>query len=137
MRRLVPICILAFIFVGVLAACSFTRGTPDREETFKVADGECTAAWWLEPLVDEVPDEATAVADHALTEATVSTAEREEWKEIVLDSQSGDRQISQSQLEGHAYIEVVREHVRSDLQEAGYPDAPTRIIEVYSDLQCT
>uniref|UniRef100_UPI001CA5738C hypothetical protein n=1 Tax=Arthrobacter sp. B1805 TaxID=2058892 RepID=UPI001CA5738C len=66
--------------------------------------------------------------------SSVSTAELVEWKKIVSDSESesSDRQIPIHKLEGYAYVEAVRADVRSDLQAAGYPDAPTRFIEVYS-----
>lgn len=83
-----------------------------------------------------MPSEATDVADRALAEANVSTSELGAWKQAILDSQSGEKQLSQSELEGHADIEVVRVHVRSELHRAGYPVAPTRIIEVYADLEC-
>ncbi|WP_299169130.1 hypothetical protein [uncultured Arthrobacter sp.] len=137
MGKLVAGCAVALVCVGMLSGCSLARGAPEREEVFAVQGGECAARWWLEPLVEEVPDEASDVAGRALTDAVVSTAELEEWKEILLDSQSDDRPIPGQRLEGLAYVEVVRAAVRSELAESGYPDAPTRLIEVYSDVDCS
>ena len=136
MGKHISICVFALVCIGMLSACSIARGTPEREETFVVQGAECTAQWWLEPLVEKVPDDASDVARRALAEAEVSSSDIEEWTEILLDSQSGDRPIPEHRLEGLAYVEVVRANIRSKLAEAGFPDAPTRIIEVYSDVNC-
>lgn len=121
----------------LLSACGVGYGTPDREEDFAVQGGECSARWWLEPLADEVPDGASSVASEALTESVVSPSELEEWKTTILESKSGDREIPDHRLESYAYVEAVRADVRSELEAAGYPDAPTRLIEVYSDSECS
>ncbi|KRF04302.1 hypothetical protein ASH00_14450 [Arthrobacter sp. Soil782] len=88
-------------------------------------------------MSDEVPVEASDVADQALSNSVVSTSELEEWKEILHESKSGDGQIPAHKLEGDAYVEAVRADVRAELEAAGYPDAPTRVIEVYSDSDCS
>ena len=106
-------------------------------ETFDAAGSHCTAEWRLDPLVEDVPPEASSAASRALEEATVSSAEIEVWKEVSLDSQSGDQNLPPSELEGYAYIEQVRLEVREGLEEAGYPDAPTRVIEVRAGLECS
>lgn len=111
------------------------QGEPDRVETFTAAGGQCTAQWWLDPLVEDVPGEAATAAQQALNEATVSTTEVEKWKDTLLTSGSGEPPPA-NELEGQAYIEVIRAEVRSGLAEAGYPDAPTRVIETRSDLEC-
>lgn len=77
------------------------------------------------------------MASHALTNSVVSPAELEEWKATILESQSGDKEIPNHRLESYAYVEAVRADVRSELDAAGYPDAPTRLIEVYSDSDCS
>ncbi|MHA7264668.1 hypothetical protein ACX80W_15875 [Arthrobacter sp. TMN-37] len=137
MGKAASICVLALTSMGLLSACGLAFGAPDREERFTVEGGECSARWWLEPVVDEVPDDAFAVADQALTEASVSSSELEEWKEIVRESQSGDRRIPEHRLEEYAYVEAVRADVRSELAAAGYSDVPTRLIEVHSDSNCS
>lgn len=95
-----------------------------------------TAKGWLEPLIDDVPRAASDEASRALTSAKVDASELHDWKRTIQESQSGDREISESRLEGFAYVEAVRAGVRSGLAEAGFPDAPTRLIEVYSDMKC-
>lgn len=129
--------VAAAVCLGVLAACSPGQGEPDRTETFEAAGSQCTAQWWLDPLVDAVPPEASSAASRALEDAKVSSADIEVWEEMLLDSQSGDQDLPPDELEGYAYIEEVRLKVREGLDEAGYPDAPTRIIEVRSDLECS
>ncbi|MBD7993980.1 hypothetical protein H9639_01535 [Arthrobacter sp. Sa2CUA1] len=131
--RWIAACSVMFL----VSACGAAYGAPDREENFTVQGRECSARWWLEPLADEVPDEASSVASHALTNSVVSPAELEEWKATILESQSGDKEIPNHRLESYAYVEAVRADVRSELDAAGYPDAPTRLIEVYSDSDCS
>ncbi|MBE1514295.1 hypothetical protein [Nesterenkonia halotolerans] len=106
-------------------------------EAFDAAGSQCTAQWWLDPLADDVPPEASSAASRALEEATVSSADIEGWEETLLDAQSGDQDLPPDELEGYAYIEEVRLKVREGLEEAGYPDAPTRVIEVRADLECS
>ncbi len=65
-------CIAALGCIGLLSACGIALGTPDREESFSVQGGECTARWWLEPLEDEVPDEASEIARQALSSLGLS-----------------------------------------------------------------
>lgn len=122
--------------IWLLSACGVAYGTPDREEDFAVQGGECSARWWLEPLVDDVPEKASSVATQALADSEVSPTELEDWKVTILESQSGDQKIPDYRLESYAYVEAVRADVRSELEAAGFPDAPTRIIEVYSDSNC-
>ena len=122
--------------IWLLSACGVAYGTPDREENFAVQGGECSARWWLEPLVDDVPDEASSIASQALADSKVSPSELEDWKDTIVESQSGDQQIPEHRLESYAYVEAVRADVRSELEAAGFPDAPTRVIEVYSDSNC-
>lgn len=119
--------------VGILSACGSSYGTPEREESFSVQSGQCNARWWL-----EVPEEASDVALHSLKESDVSSAELQEWKEALSESDSSeDRPIPAYRLEGYAYVEAVRADVRAGLAAAGYPDSPTRLIEVYSDSDCS
>ena len=128
----------AVLGVGLLSACGSSYGTPEREESFSVQSGQCDARWWLEPLVDEVPKEASNIALQSLQESDVSSAELQEWKKILSESDSSeDRQIPAYRLEGYAYVEAVRADVRAGLAAAGYPDTPTRLIEVYSDSDCS
>ncbi|GAA4836350.1 hypothetical protein [Garicola koreensis] len=128
---------LSLAWVVALTGCGSARGEPDRVETFPVDGGECTAQWWLEPLVQDVSGEASAAAERALRESTVSATDIAEWEETLLNAQSRHQEIPAKKLEGYAYIETVREKVRSGLDEAGFPDAPTRIIETYADLECS
>ena len=121
----------------LLCGCAADRGEPDRVDTLPVTGGECTASWWLEPLVKDVPANAAAIARSALETAVVTDSAREEWQTVVDESDSSDRELPPDRLEGRAHIEVVREHVRVELDAAGYPDAPTRLIEVYSSLNCS
>ena len=129
--------VFTLIVAAVVSGCGDGRGAPDREETFAVHGAECTAKWWLEPMVDDVPRAASDEATRALTGAKVEASELEDWKRTILESQSGDREITESRLEGFAYVEAVRADVRSSLAKAGFPDAPTRLIEVYSDVDCS
>jgi hypothetical protein len=124
------------VSAGVLSGCSLLQGPPDREETFSVAGGECTAWWWLGQLQNGVPGEAETVAAAALDDADVSVASREEWESILASSYADDDiDVTEAELEGQAHIEVMRARVRSDLESAGYPDS-NRVIEVWSDLRC-
>jgi hypothetical protein len=137
MGRLSSISVFALVVAAVVSGCGDARGAPDREDTFAVKGAECTAQWWLEPMVDDVPRAASDEARRALTSAEVEAPELEDWKRTITESQSGDREITESRLEGLAYVEAVRAEVRSGLAEAGFPDAPTRLIEVYSDVKCS
>ena len=119
----------------ILAGCALVQGPPHREDTFHVADGECTAWWWLGQLQSGVPREAEVIAADALESATITDTDREEWESILVMSQSEGEELSPNELEGQAHIEVVRAHVRDELDEAGYPDS-NRVIEVWSDLRC-
>ncbi|MFC0678306.1 hypothetical protein ACFFGH_10685 [Lysobacter korlensis] len=128
---------IAAVVALLMSGCAADRGEPDRRETFRVTEGECTASWWLERLVEDVPAEAEAVARDALMNAVVTDEATAEWQVIIEDSDSSDAEIRQDRLEDQAHIEVVREQVRVALDAAGYPDAPTRVIEVYSALSCS
>lgn len=131
----------AVLFVGTmttLAGCGIVVppiGGPDRTDTVEVSGGECEVSWWLGPLAEGIPDAARRVAKKALASARVSSAERAEWRSILADDPDVTWR-SEAKLEGSAYREVVRAHVREALDEAGYPDT-NRVIEVYSDLHCT
>jgi hypothetical protein len=129
--------LFTLIVAAVVSGCGDARGAPDREETFAVQGAECTAKWWLDPLVNDVPAAASVEAARALTGAKVEASELEAWKRTIVESKSGDREITESRLEGFAYVEAVRADVRLRLAEAGFPDAPTRFIEVYSDVDCS
>ena len=137
MGRYSSISVFALVVAAVVSGCGDARGAPDREETFAVQGAECTAQWWLEPLVDDVPGAASDAASRALTSAEVDASELEDWKRTITESQSGDRELTESRFEGFAHVEAVRAEVRSGLAEAGFPDAPTRLIEVYSDVKCS
>jgi len=137
MGRFSSSCMFAMAVAAVVSGCDDARGAPDREETFAVQGAECTAQWWLEPLVDDVPSAASDTASRALTSAKVEASELEDWKRTITESQSGDRELTESRLESFAHVEAVRAEVRSGLAEAGFPDAPTRLIEVYSDVKCS
>lgn len=137
MGRFSSVSVFALAVAAVVSGCGDARGAPDREETFAVHGAECTAQWWLEPLVEDVPSAASDAASRALTSAEVEASELEDWKRTITESQSGDRELTESRLEGFAYVEAVRAEVRSGLPEAGFPDAPTRLIEVYSDVKCS
>lgn len=137
MGKLSSITVLALVVAALISGCGNARGAPDREETFLVQGAECTAQWWLEPMLDDVPKAAAEEASRALTSAKVETSELEDWKRTITESQSGNREMTASRLEGFAHVEAVRAEVRSSLAEAGFPDAPTRLIEIYSDLKCS
>lgn len=137
MKRLAAVQLTAAIAcLSVLTSCSLGQGEPDREESFDAAGSQCTARWWLDPLVEDVSPEASRAAREALEEASVSTADIAGWKDTLIDSRSGDEELAEDELEGYAYIEAVRSDVRDGLKQAGYPDAPTRAIEVRSALDC-
>src|SRR5689334_7004693 len=95
--------LLALIVVMTTCACGAGRGDPDREETFTVQGGKCSAQWWLEPQDIDVPAAASDAAARALAAATVNSSELNAWKTTVLESQSGHREISETSLEGYAY----------------------------------
>lgn len=116
----------------VVSGCSAGRGAPDREETFAVQGGECT-----EPQEDDVPAAASDAAAEALAAATVDASELAAWMTTILESRSTDQEIAETSLEGYAYIEAVRAEVRAGLSKAGFPDAPTRIIEAFSNVECS
>ena len=88
-------------------------------------------------MVDDVPRAASDEAIMALRSAKVDGTELEDWKNTIVESQSGDREISESRLEGFAYGEAVRAEVRSRLADAGFPDSPTRLIEVHLNVKCS
>lgn len=129
--------LIAMLSVGtvVLSGCSMLRGAPDREDLVTTSYGECTAQWWLDPVGGDVPVEATQIAAAALEEAVVTPASRAEWQAVLVDTQSEGAEIPEDRLEGQAHIEVVREHVRVELEAGGYPD-DNRVIEVWSELRC-
>lgn len=83
-----------------------------------------------------VPQDASDVAYEALRSSSVSAGELQEWERILIESGSG-RPAPGYKVEGYAYAEAVRADVRSALQAAGYPDHPTRVIEVYSESRCS
>ncbi|UNK72053.1 hypothetical protein [Microbacterium sp. H1-D42] len=119
-----------------LSGCSALRGAPDREDTFTTSYGECTAQWWLGSPGDSVPEQASDIAEASLAEADVTPESNAEWQALLVDSQSEGAEVPEDRLEGQAYIEVVREHVRNELDAGGYPDTE-RVIEVWSDLRCS
>ncbi len=122
--------------VSVLVGCRGfqTEGEPDRSESIAVPGGECDISWWLAPLVDDVPDKAQRTAASALATADVGADEWEEWH-ASLDGDPDNDSANPVRLYGAAYLEAVRAEVRDALDAAGHPDT-TRIIEVYSDLNC-
>lgn len=129
--------VVGLVLAGAgLSGCSLVQGPVDREETFAVDGGQCTAQWWLGDLKSGVSEEAEQIADDALRVATVTESSLAEWQSILEDSQSGGDELSAIELKGQAYIEVVRAHVRDELDGAGYPDSD-RVIEVWSDLACS
>lgn len=107
---------------------------PDRSEVVSVPGGTCEISWWLSPAVDDPPAEAGRIAAEALDEATVSDAQRASWFRLLNDDPDLDS-VPVIRLHGSAYLEAVREDVRSALDDAGYPDTE-RVIEVYSNLSC-
>ncbi|WP_152926111.1 hypothetical protein [Microbacterium sp. GCS4] len=107
---------------------------PDRSEIVSVPGGACEISWWLSPAVDDPPAEAGRIAAEALDEATVSDAQRASWFRLLDDDPDLDS-VPVIRLHGSAYLEAVREDVRSALDDAGYPDTE-RVIEVYSTLSC-
>lgn len=128
--------LLAIAVALTVSACGGRSGPPDRQDTFSVAGGECTAKWWLGPLVDSVPEDAARVARESLASAEVTADDLNDWKTTILDSQSSDRKIPEAKLEGYAYVEGVRSDVRAGLAESGYPDSP-RLIEARADVDCS
>lgn len=118
----------------LLSGCSLVRGTPDRTDTFATSSGECAAQWWLDPA-DSATLEASQIAAAALNDAIVTPEHSASWQAVLVDSQSEGAEIPDDRLEGQAHIEVVREHVRNELEAGGYPDAE-RVIEVWSELRC-
>lgn len=94
----------------------------------------CEISWWLSPAVDDPPANASRVAVDALDEATVSDSQWDSWYQLLDDDPDLDS-VSEIRLHGSAYLEAVREDVRSALEDAGYPDIE-RVIEVYSNLSC-
>lgn len=107
---------------------------PDRAEIVSVPGGACDVSWWLAPAVDDPPAEATRIAVDALAEASVSDSQWAAWYQLLNDDPDL-ASVSQTRLHGSAYLEAVREDVRSALEDAGYPDIE-RVIEVYSNISC-
>lgn len=130
--------VIVTLSVWVLSACSVTRGPADREDSFTSGESECTAQWWLGDLAEGEPEEARTVAEEALAEADVTDADIEEWVGLLSLAQTEEEaeDMTQTELERQAYVEAVREHVREELEGAGFPDSD-RVIEVYSDLHCS
>lgn len=109
-------------------------GGVDRAEEVAVPGGTCQISWWLSPAVEDPPAEAQRVAMKALEDATVSETQWSDWYRLLDDDPDLDS-IPEIRLRGSAYLEAVREDVRTALDGAGYPDIE-RVIEVYSDLSC-
>jgi hypothetical protein len=109
-------------------------GEPDRAESVPVPGGTCQIDWWLGPAVDNPPAEARRVAVEALKDAEVSDAQWSDWYRLLDDDPDLDS-VPEIRLRGTAYLEAVREDVRTALEHAGYPD-DERVIEVYSNLSC-
>ena len=107
---------------------------PDRADAVPVPGGTCQISWWLSPAVDDPPAEARRIAAKALKDATVSESQWSDWYRTLDDDPDLDS-VPEIRLRGSAYLEAVREDVRTALEEAGYPDIE-RVIEVYSDLSC-
>ena len=130
--------VVASLLAGlvVLAGCGLVPplSGPDRSEVVSVPGGTCEISWWLSPAVDDPPADATRTAAKALEEASVSDAQWADWYRL-LDDDPDLGSVSEIRLRGSAYLESVREDVRTALEEAGYPDIE-RVIEVYSSLSC-
>lgn len=107
---------------------------PDRSEMVSVPGGTCEISWWLGPAVDDPPAEALSIATKALDEATVSESQWSDWYDL-LDGDPDLDDVSDIRLRGSAYLESIREDVRTALDEAGYPDSE-RVVEVFSHLAC-
>lgn len=130
------------VFVSLVAASVLIAGCrpmpplsePDRSEVVPVPGGTCEISWWLSPAVDDPPAEADRIAAEALEAATVSDAQWASWFRLLDDDPDLDS-VPVIRLHGSAYLEAVREDVRSALDDAGYPDTE-RVIEVYSNLSC-
>lgn len=137
MRRPVAACACLAAALVLMAGCGLVPplSGPDRAEVVRVPGGTCEISWWLSPAVDDPPAEASRIAADALDEATVSGSQWAAWYQLLNDDPDLDS-VSEIRLHGSAYLEAVREDVRSALEEAGYPDIE-RVIEVYSNLSCT
>lgn len=107
---------------------------PERSEVVHVSGGSCRINWWLGPAVDDPPAEASRIAEGALEDASVSDSQWAGWYQL-LDDDPDRGPESEVRLRGRAYLEAVREDVRSALEDAGYPDIE-RVVEVYSNLSC-
>lgn len=123
--------------VVALAGCGVTppAGGLDRAEAVSVAGGTCDVGWWLSPLVDDVPNRAERVAEEALEAARVSPTQWDEWYALLSDD-ADNANVSDRRLRGAAYLEAIREDVRTALDDAGYPDI-NRVIEINSSLDCS
>lgn len=137
MRRPAVVCASLVSGLILMTGCGLVPplSGPDRAEVVSVPGGSCEISWWLSPAVDDPPAEARRVAADALNEATVSDSQWASWYRLLNDDPDLDS-MPQMRLHGSAYLEAVREDVRSALDEAGYPDIE-RVIEVYSNLSCT
>jgi hypothetical protein len=109
-------------------------GGPDRSESVPVPGGTCQISWWLGDAIDDPPREARRIAAEALQDASVSESQWSDWFRLLDDDPDLDY-VSDIRLRGSAYLESVREDVRTALDEAGYPDIE-RVIEVHSSLSC-
>ncbi len=107
----------------------------DRAEVVRVPGGTCEISWWLSRAVDDPPAEASRIAVKALDEASVSDSQWASWYQLLNDDPDL-ASMSQIRKHGSAYLEAVREDVRSALEDAGYPDIE-RAIEVYSNFSCS
>ncbi|MFD5224402.1 hypothetical protein ACFWHT_02135 [Microbacterium sp. NPDC058342] len=136
MSRALSLVVLGIAGTIALSGCGAVRGTPDREDTFATSYGECTAQWWIAPSTADTPQEASEIASAALADARVTAESSSEWQQLLVDTQSEGAEIPEDRLEGQAHVEVVREHVRDELDAGGYPDVD-RVIEVWSDLRCS
>ncbi len=93
--------VVGLVLAGVgLSRCSLVQGPVDREESFVVNGGECTAQWWLGDLKAGVSDEAEQIAGAALRDATVTEPSLAEWQSILEDSQSEGAELSAMEFGG-------------------------------------
>ncbi|MCT1366132.1 MULTISPECIES: hypothetical protein [Microbacterium] len=128
----------ACLLIGALAlsGCGIVPpiGGPDRSESVPSLGGTCEIGWWLAPAVENPPAEAERIAADALQEATVSDRQWDDWYRLLDDDPDLDT-VPAIRLRGSAYLEAVREDVRTALEEAGYPD-DQRVVEVHANLSC-
>ncbi|WP_149085529.1 MULTISPECIES: hypothetical protein [Microbacterium] len=84
--------------------------------------------------MENPPADAERIAADALQDATVSDRQWDDWYRLLDDDPDLDT-VPAIRLRGSAYLESVREDVRTALEEAGFPD-DQRVVEVYANLSC-